>query len=610
MTPTSLLDRLQATLSDRYRIERELGEGGMAVVYLATDLKHARPVALKVLRPELTAVVGADRFLREIQVTAKLQHPHIVPLFDSGVADELLYYVMPVIDGETLRQRLTREGELPVDEGVALIRAVAGALDYAHRHDVVHRDIKPENVLLHDGQPLLADFGIGLAVSAMGDDRLTSTGFSVGTPGYMSPEQMAGERKLDARSDIYALGCVAYEVLAGEPPFTGRTMHAVVSAVMTSDPAPLTERRRAVPEGVGAAIHRSLQRVPADRFATAAQFASALATGSDPQLRAHARTEITAVRRRSSFVMPLVAGVVLGGVAAFALFAARARIGARAVEPTVTRRWDIALPDDAPVALGGAGSSPVGQTSIALSPAGDRLAYVAPRGASTVLMLRDLSGDSSVAIRGTDGAYRPFFSPDGTWIGFFAGNLLRKIPVAGGDPVPVAPVNRISGVNWIADDRILLFQNSGFDFHSISASGARTDSTVHLTTQFGEPDLLPGGEWVVGQLGSGQLALLSITEGTELAITRRGVLALDSVGTSDLLFGTSPKWVPPGHLVYSTADGVLMAMPFDGAGRKVLGEAVPILAGVRMEGGFGYGEYALAHDGTLVYLHGRNQLYS
>src|SRR5512143_1182106 len=228
---SSLLERLQAALSGQYRVEDRIGEGGMAVVFAATDLKHSRRVAVKVLRPELSAVVGADRFLREIQVTARLEHPHILPLYDSGAAGELLYYVMPLIEGETLRQRLDREGELPVEDAVSLTRALAGALDYAHRQGVVHRDIKPENILLHDGQPLLADFGIGLALSAAGGDRLTSTGFSIGTPGYMSPEQMAGERALGPRSDIYALGCIAYEALAGTPPFTGRTLQAVMTNV-------------------------------------------------------------------------------------------------------------------------------------------------------------------------------------------------------------------------------------------------------------------------------------------------------------------------------------------------------------------------------------------
>ncbi|MDB4909238.1 MAG: protein kinase, partial [Gemmatimonadetes bacterium] len=207
---TDLRQRLESDLSARYRIEGELAEGGMAIVFRATDVKHDRSVAVKVLRPELSAMVGADRFLREIRVTAQLQHPHILPLYDSGAAGDLLYYVMPLINGESLRERLTRERQLPVAEAISLIGAIASALDYAHRQGILHRDIKPENILLHDRQPLLADFGIALAVSAAGGDRLTVTGLSVGTPSYMSPEQIAGDQALDARTDIYALGCVAY----------------------------------------------------------------------------------------------------------------------------------------------------------------------------------------------------------------------------------------------------------------------------------------------------------------------------------------------------------------------------------------------------------------
>ena len=592
---TSLFQQLQSGLTERYQLERQLGEGGMAMVFLATDLKHERQVALKVLRPELSAVVGADRFLREIHLTAQLQHPHILPLYDSGTAGELLYYVMPLIHGQSLRERLTRERQLPVDEALSITRAVAGALDYAHRHGVLHRDIKPENILLHDGQPLLADFGIALAVSGAEGDRLTHTGFSVGTPSYMSPEQVAGERTLDSRSDIYALGCVAYEMLAGEPPFTGPTTQAVIAAVLTDAPRPLVERRPTVPEGVAAAIHRALERIPADRFATAAEFAAALVAPTTP-----------ARRRGWAFRTPT--GVALGVGAGLLLGALLGRFTAPTSRPAL-RRWSLVLPEGAPVALAGSGPASSWQTAIALSPAGDRLVYVAPHGSTTILMSRPLDGDSVVPLPGTEGAYHPFFSPDGAWIGFFSGNLLRKVAAGGGNPLTLVPVDRITGATWTTADRILVFENEGFDLHWISASGASPDSVVHLTTQFGTPDILPGGQWAAGQLSSGQLALLRLSDGTELAITRRGVLPLDSVHQADLLFGASPRWVPSGFLVYGAGDGVLTAMPFDGTRRVVLGEAVPLFSDVRMEAGFGYSQFAVSRDGTLVYVPGRNQLY-
>ena len=234
-----LLSRLQGALADRYRIERELGAGGMATVYLAQDLRHDRKVALKVLRPELAAVIGAERFLAEIKITANLQHPHILPLFDSGEADGCLFYVMPFVEGESLRDRLNREKQLPVADAVRIATEVACALDYAHRHGVIHRDIKPENILLHDGRALVADFGIALAASKAGGSRMTETGMSLGTPHYMSPEQAMGEREITARSDVYALGAVLYEMLTGEPPFTGSTAQAIVARVLTESPRPM-----------------------------------------------------------------------------------------------------------------------------------------------------------------------------------------------------------------------------------------------------------------------------------------------------------------------------------------------------------------------------------
>jgi serine/threonine protein kinase len=268
--------RLAAALADRYRIERELGAGGMATVYLAHDVRHGRNVALKVLRPEPAAVIGAERFLSEIKTTANLQHPHILPLFDSGAADSFLFYVMPFIEGESLRDRLTREKQLPIGDAVRIATEVAGALDYAHRHNVIHRDIKPENILLHDGRALVADFGIALAASKAGGTRMTGTGMSLGTPHYMSPEQAMGEREITARSDVYALGCVTYEMLVGEPPFTGPNAQAIVAKVMTAEPASPSAQRKTVPPGVEEAVLTALEKLPADRFASAAQFAEAL----------------------------------------------------------------------------------------------------------------------------------------------------------------------------------------------------------------------------------------------------------------------------------------------------------------------------------------------
>src|SRR5882724_11716621 len=271
-----LLSRLQVALADRYRIEVEIGAGGMATVYLAQDLRHDRKVALKLLRPELSAVIGAERFLAEIKLTANLQHPHILPLFDSGEADGFLFYVMPFVEGESLRSRLSREKQLPVPDAVRVATEVASALDYAHRHGVVHRDIKPENILLHDGRALVADFGIALAASKASGSRMTETGMSLGTPHYMSPEQAMGEREITARSDVYALGAVLYEMLSGDPPFTGSTAQAVVARVVTESPRPLTTQRHTVPRNIEAAVLTALEKLPADRFASAAEFAEAL----------------------------------------------------------------------------------------------------------------------------------------------------------------------------------------------------------------------------------------------------------------------------------------------------------------------------------------------
>jgi serine/threonine protein kinase len=267
---------LNAALEGRYRIEHEIGRGGMATVYLATDLKHERKVALKVLKPELAAVVGSDRFLAEIKTTAKLQHPHVLALYDSGEAASFLYYVMPYVDGESLRDRLDREHQLSVDDALRIATDVAEALDYAHRQGVVHRDIKPGNILLQDGKAVVSDFGIALAVGVAGGRRLTETGLNLGTPSYMSPEQAAGDANVGATTDIHALGCVLYEMLVGEPPFGGSTSQVILGRIIAGEFAPVARQRPSIPMHVDAAVAKSLERVPADRFSSASRFAEAL----------------------------------------------------------------------------------------------------------------------------------------------------------------------------------------------------------------------------------------------------------------------------------------------------------------------------------------------
>ena len=303
---TSPLQRLEAGLAGRYTIERELGQGGMAVVFLARDLRHDRKVALKVLRPEISAEIGADRFLREIKLAAGLTHPHILPVYDSGEADGLLFYVMPNMEGRSVRERLDRERQLPLEDALRITREVASALDYAHRHQVVHRDIKPENILLHEGAAMVADFGIGKALS--GGGSLTQTGMAVGTPAYMSPEQASGDSEVDGRSDLYSLGCVLYEMLSGEPPFTGPTAQAVIAKRFVS-PIPRVRVTRDVPEAVDVAVTRALSRTPVDRFPSAADFAEALRqisreAGAGPQ-RTPTESQKSAPTQKSIAVLPL-----------------------------------------------------------------------------------------------------------------------------------------------------------------------------------------------------------------------------------------------------------------------------------------------------------------
>jgi hypothetical protein len=410
------IDRLNAALSGRYHIERELGEGGMATVYLADDLKHERKVALKVLKPELAAVVGADRFLAEIKTTANLQHPHILPLFDSGEADSFLFYVMPYVEGETLRERIDREKQLPVDEALGIATAVAAALHTAHEQGVVHRDIKPGNILMSRGQPLVADFGIALAVGAAGGGRLTETGLSLGTPYYMSPEQATGDQAVGPASDTFALACVLYEMLIGEPPYPGNTAQAVLGKIIQGEPVSATAVRKSIPANVDAAIRRALEKIPADRFTGAHDFASAIADS------AFRHGESVGARSGGALWNRLSTSLA---VAATILAVALGWMATRPEPVPSTTRVSVRL---------AVGQDLSGGTNFDLSADGTMMVYHGPgaTGGSSALWLRRWDELEATPIPNTEGAGPPAISPDGREVAFVLAGTLRIVPLQGG----------------------------------------------------------------------------------------------------------------------------------------------------------------------------------
>ena len=408
---------MNAALEGRYAIQRELGEGGMATVYLADDLKHERKVALKVLKLELAAVVGAERFLAEIKTTANLTHPHILPLHDSGEADSFLFYVMPYVEGETLRDRIDREHQLPVDDAVALASKVAGALQHAHEHGVIHRDIKPANILLQDGEPVVSDFGIALALGVAGGTRLTETGLSVGTPYYMSPEQATGDQAVGASTDTYALGSVLYEMLVGEPPYPGTTAQAVLGKIIAGKPVSATEHRPSIPANVDAAVRKALEKLPADRFTSAQDFVRAL--GDE-----HFRYGELATAGAGAAVGPWNRLTM-----AFAALAAVTTLGFA---------WALLRPDP-PQPVSRQVLSTEGWAGLALG----QYAAIAPDGSSMILPVGSSASDVQLALKmrgsteinlipGTEGGRNVVYSPDGQWIAYTVGRELFKRPLGGG----------------------------------------------------------------------------------------------------------------------------------------------------------------------------------
>ena len=424
---------IAVALADRYRIERELGQGGMAIVYLAEDVRHHRRVAIKVLHPQLSAVIGSERFLKEIELTANLQHPHILPLFDSGEAGGLLYYVMPYVEGETLRARLDRERQLSIPDALRIAREVADALSYAHAHGVVHRDVKPENVLLQGSHALVADFGIALAVEEAGGARMTQTGMSIGTPQYMAPEQAMGDRAADHRVDIYALGAITYEMLVGEPPFTGPTSQAIVAKVMTEDPKGLVIQRRNISEEIEVAVLTALEKLPADRYATAAEFAQALAAASAVGPRS-APARARGGRR----------GWLLPAAAASALVAAAFWAGTRVAPSAVGAGFGRASPVTWDYGL---------EVHPAISPDGRLVAYSAGLTATNLrVFVRPVSGGRSVPLveDSLQTQSAPRWSPDGSRVLFLSRGGVFSAPSSGGPPRQEIAVRRSGDVNWAA----------------------------------------------------------------------------------------------------------------------------------------------------------------
>jgi len=587
---TDAFGRLAAALADRYRIERELGQGGMATVYLAHDVKHDRKVAVKVLRPELAAVIGAERFLSEIKTTANLQHPHILPLFDSGAADSFLFYVMPFIEGESLRDRLNRDKQLPITDAVRIATEVAGALDYAHRHNVIHRDIKPENILLHDGRALVADFGIALAASKAGGTRMTETGMSLGTPTYMSPEQAMGEREITARSDVYALGCVTYEMLLGEPPFTGPTAQAIVAKVMTEKPASLIARRDRIPAAVEDAVLAALEKLPADRFASAAEFAAMLNGTTDPRF---SRMTVTRPRGGRPWAAPAGFGTGLILVALALWGWLRPAPGA----PLPVRRYAMALSSDEGIVLNAI-------ATLAIAPRGERVAYVGRSAAGVQqIWIRDRDQLSARLLAGTSQATSLAFSPDGQQVAFITDNpwVLKVAPVDGSAPVVLADsLVAAGGMAWGKDG--FLYSAGGYNGKAglvrVSATGGTPtavtviDSATHAMAHL-YPALLPNGRGVIFSVWYGP------TRPTETDIA---VADLPTGQPRVLLRGLLARYAAPGQLLVVRADGSVVAVPFDQDRMVLTGTPVPVLTGVATFGGTA--DFAVSDEGTLVYFAG------
>ena len=592
----SNLAALGAALADRYRVERELGAGGMATVYLAHDLKHERDVAIKVLHPDLAAALGGERFLSEIKTTAKLQHPHILPLLDSGSADGFLFYVMPYVAGETLRSRLERERQLPLDDALRIAREVADALGSAHALGIIHRDIKPENILLQGGHALVADFGIALAVQSAGGARMTQTGLSLGTPQYMSPEQAMGERLIDARADQYALGAVTYEMIAGEPPFTGASVQAIIAKALSERPVPLRTLRDTVPPAVEAAVLKAIAKLPADRFATVSDFSFALASG----LGVGTAAWTGAMPERPSEVRFVSPGrLLLAAGALVAIVVLGKWVSGVPASPTATAIFDAALPDSAPMStvatVGAVGFGTAG-TNLSLAPDGSFLVYRVERGDSAQLWYRSLIDASARAIAGTSGATRPRISPDGRSIAFIAGDRTMLVPVSGGEPRRLMEGDEPVTLQWVSNTRLFAITGGGFQFTWIDPEEGRVEDR-----SIGRFTRCVFGQWIAAD----ERLLCSFNETAVLVDPKSGESwglrtrsADGSAGAA--VSGSSFQLVGDDHIIYISLDGELRAARYDGK-THLIGRSVSLVSGIDRDA-VGAASMDLAPNGLLAYV--------
>ena len=607
----ALMLRLQSVVGNAYVVRRRIAAGGMASVYLADDVKHQRRVAIKVfVSDDLTSenTQNAQRFLSEIRVTARLQHPNVLPLFDSGAHAGLSYYVMPFVNGETLRDRLQRESPLPIDEALRLVHAIAGAMQHAHAEGVVHRDLKPANILLRDGQPLVADFGIALALADADEPRRTRSGMLIGTAHYMSPEQATGEQTIDARTDIYSLGAMLYEMLVGDPPHVASSTQGILAKVRAETPTAAHLLRETIPLSVSLAVDRALAKRPADRFQSMREFDEALAddvtTGrTDPLTRAsrnksseNALSAPYFVRSPKIVYTATAAGILL--LIAAGVFAAR------------DKRTDTVTPQNvagtrfivAPLADAAIGRAP------SITPDGASLVYAGSAETGRRLFVRNVNELVARALPGTEGALNTFVSPDGKWIGFIsADDKLQQVPLSGGTPTVLAGAFRYSDAAWAGNSRIVIssYGQQGLSWTSGSGGGLRRLTrldTLRGESTHGRPFVLPDARTMVFLVSHdrtgpgpepGELAAMTLDTNATGAqpFVKLGIQSLGAVGYVD------------GWLLYVTSDGGgLMAVRFDSATRAVRGEPVRVLD--QVDGGIDVA--AIASNGTLLYTRARD----